>query len=109
MTDNIVTLDVCEDIRAGREPFSRIMKTTAGLKPGESLLLIAPFEPTPLYRMMAREGFANRARQRATGDWEVLFSRREAPAPAMPQSATAPLGSCDRSPTPALELDARGL
>ena len=88
MTERVITLDVRADIQEGREPFSRIIQAAAGLRNGEALLLIAPFEPVPLYRIMARQGFSYKCRPAGTGDWEVLFSR--GPAGTAPDSPTAP-------------------
>ena len=42
MSANTTTLDVREEIRAGREPFSKIMAAVAGLAAQESLLILAP-------------------------------------------------------------------
>ncbi len=39
MSDKIVTLDVREDLRNGREPFSKVMGAAAHLQSNESLLL----------------------------------------------------------------------
>jgi uncharacterized protein (DUF2249 family) len=111
MSDRIVTLDVREDIRAGREPFTRIMKTAANLQAGEALLLVAPFEPVPLYRMLGREGFSNRARAIADGDWEVLFWRAAGPETieaSTPLNEPGPL-SCGCTGAQTVEVDARGL
>lgn len=74
MTDNILTVDVCEDIRNGREPFSKIMRAVAVLADGQDLLLIAPSEPLPLFGVMAKQGFQHRSRPVSEGKWEVLFS-----------------------------------
>ena len=68
-------LDVREDILAGREPFSKIMAAAAALKAGEDLLLIAPFEPRPLFEILAAQGLEHEAREMAGGDWEVRFQR----------------------------------
>jgi uncharacterized protein (DUF2249 family) len=111
MSDRIVTLDVREDIRAGREPFTRVMQTAASLQAGEALLLVAPFEPVPLYRMLGREGFSNRARAIADGDWEVLFWRAagsEIPIASTPLIEPGPL-SCGGTGAQILEVDTRGL
>jgi uncharacterized protein (DUF2249 family) len=70
-----VTLDVREDIRAGREPFSKIMNTVAQLSPDENLLLLAPFEPVPLFSVLGKMGFTHRSRKLESGDWELLFTR----------------------------------
>lgn len=72
-----VTVDVREDIRQGREPFEKIMAAVIRLQPDETLLLIVSFEPLPLYRVMARNGFTHWASQTVEGDWKVYF-RREA-------------------------------
>ncbi len=76
-SDKIVTVDVREDIRQGREPFDRIMAAVSQLEPGATLLLINSFEPLPLYRVMAQNGFSHWAERTADGDWKVYF-RREA-------------------------------
>ena len=57
--EKIVTLDVREDIRQGREPFEKIMAAVDRLEPDETLLLINSFEPRPLYRVMVRNGFSH--------------------------------------------------
>jgi uncharacterized protein (DUF2249 family) len=69
-----VTLDVREDIQRGREPFSRIMQAVASLGAGDDLVIIAPFEPTPLYAILAQRGFSYQAKEIETGDWEIRFS-----------------------------------
>src|SRR5262245_38952444 len=75
MSARIVTLDVREDLRCGREPFSKIMSTVAALGADEQLLLIAPFQPAPLFDVMKQRGFSHDARMIQSGDWEVLFTR----------------------------------
>jgi Uncharacterized conserved protein (DUF2249) len=68
MNTDVVTVDVREDIRNGREPFSKIMTAVAALGADGRLLLIAPFEPTPLFRVMATRGFRHAASPTASGD-----------------------------------------
>ena len=75
MSEKIVTLDVREDLQKGREPFGKIMKAVAALKNGQSLRLIAPFRPAPLFAIMTTKGFSHRATATPQGDWEVLFTR----------------------------------
>lgn len=110
MTRKVVTLDVREDIRAGRGPFNRVMQTAVGLAPDESLLLIAPFEPEPLCRILEHQGFSCESKPTTGGDWEILFSRQPAHSA---KAASAPRHS---GPGPAgcsapeiMEVDARGL
>ncbi len=110
MSVKVVTLDVREDLRQGREPFSRIMQTVAGLAADEMLRLLAPFEPRPLFPVLARQGFSHRTGRIANGDWEVWFERGVA-APAAPPSevAVAAPSAAPAQNTGVVEVDARGL
>ena len=114
MSPTTVRLDVREDIRNGREPFGKIMQTVARLKAHEQLLLIAPFEPAPLYAVLAQQGFSHQSKPTATGDYEVLFTRGPADSArpgTTPASPHRPQRSKPRacSGPPVLEVDARGL
>lgn len=103
MSLKVVTVDVREDIRRGREPFSRIMTAVDLLQPGQALRLIAPLEPVPLFGVMKNRGFTYTAKEIGGGDWEVLFepAGNEAPGPAGPPP-------CPARPR-TIEVDARGL
>ena len=115
MSNRVVTLDVREDIKRGREPFSRIMRTVGGLGEKEDLLLIAPFEPKPLFGVLAQQGFSHSAKPLDGGDWEVLFTRQPAAGTAAPvkgeKSLPARRGAeRDSAVEPkVMEVDARGL
>ena len=67
-------LDVRPALRAGEEPFQAIMDAVSTLAPGQSLRLIAPFRPVPLFSVMANRGFAASDRAIGNGDWEITFS-----------------------------------
>ena len=114
MSNQVVNLDVREDIRQGREPFSKIMQAVTALEPEQDLLLLAPFEPAPLFHLMAQQGFSHQAKATAAGEYEVLFSREALP-PGATQNRPAPVsGATVAAPRscqgqPALDLDARGL
>jgi hypothetical protein len=69
----VVTVDVREDLRKGREPFSRIMAAVARLRRDQVLLLRAPFEPLPLYAVLGKRGLVHEARAAAPDDWSVWF------------------------------------
>lgn len=71
--DRIVHLDVREDLREGREPFSRIMAARQEVPEGGVLCLRAIFEPVPLYRVMERQGFTHHTERLADDDWRVWF------------------------------------
>ena len=114
MSNRTVTLDVREDIRNGREPFAKIMQTVAALKDSEQLLLIAPFEPAPLFAVLAQRGYSHQSKPTPAGDFEVLFTRLSGDA-AKPKTTPAPSKSPTSSKprscagTPVIEVDARGL
>ena len=109
-----MTLDVREDIRSGHEPFAKIMQTVAHLKDNEQLLLIAPFEPTPLFAVLAQRGYSHQSKPTPDGDFEVLFTPGSADSAksevttvrSQPSSGSKPR-SC--TGTPVIEVDARGL
>ena len=109
MNDKTVTVDVRDDIRGGREPFSKIMNAAAALQTNEQLLLIAPFEPVPLFRVMEKQGFRHTVQSNKPDDWEVLFMRHPDAQPAE-AGVTAP---CSNASAPGsseiVEVDARGL
>ncbi len=98
----LVRLDVREDIRRGQEPFVRIMTAVKALRPGQVLVLRAPFEPIPLYGVLASRGFAHWTDRRAGDDFEVWFQREVAAAVPAGSPAAEP-GSAD------LAIDVRGL
>lgn len=97
MSADYVTVDVRDDLARGREPFSRIMTAVEQLQPGQTLRLVAPFEPAPLYGVLAKRGFRHTVHAQPDGSFEVLFVGETPTLPA-PNPAN-----------PSLELDVRGL
>lgn len=69
------TLDVRPTLEQGGEPFVEIMKAAATIQPGERLVIIAPFEPVPLYSALGGRGFSYAIRHRADDEWIVQFTR----------------------------------
>ncbi len=111
MKPNLITLDVRADLRAGREPFSKIMEAVAALAPEQSLRILAPFAPAPLIKLLGRQGFQHTANVNAAGDWEVLFTRASGGSPieVLPAVPQAGGGIAAGQPLETIELDARGL
>lgn len=50
-------LDVRPILQAGGEPFGNILAAAAEVAEGQRLIVDAPFEPLPLYKVMAHKGF----------------------------------------------------
>ncbi len=112
MADKTVLVDVRQDLRNGREPFSKIMNAAAALGPDQQLLLLAPFEPVPVVEILARQGFRHTAHLCESGDWEVRFVREDgcvALDEAVPGAPQRSSGIAAPRPTEIVEVDARGL
>jgi hypothetical protein len=71
----VVELDVREDLRMGREPFSKIMAAVGVLAHDEVLRLRATFEPSPLLPVLAKRGLTYETQAHAPDDWSVWFWR----------------------------------
>jgi len=106
-----VEVDVREDLRAGREPFSKIMSAVGALGENEVLHLRAIFEPAPLFTVLAKRGLVHESHAHAPDDWSVWFWKpfveqaHEAQA-TDEQSAVDPIPLID---SVVVELDVRGL
>lgn len=68
-------LDVRPDLEQGGEPFVRIMEAAEAIKPGGTLVIIAPFEPVPLYEVLGARGFVHETEKVAADEWVVRFMR----------------------------------
>ena len=69
-----VTLDVRPELAAGGEPFVPIMEAAATVEPGQSLVVIAPFEPVPLYGALGARGFTHETECISKDEWVVRFT-----------------------------------
>lgn len=102
----VIEVDVREALRAGREPFSRIMAAVSTLEPHEVLHVRAIFEPVPLFTVLGKRGFAHESRAHAPDDWSVWFWRWDGE----PVAANAPVEEAAMPPDAGtVVLDVRGL
>jgi hypothetical protein len=69
------TIDVRPLLARGEEPFRKLMATVAALAPDETLVVIAPFLPSPLIERLQAAGFEARPERRTDGSWQTFFSR----------------------------------
>lgn len=67
--------DVRPMIAAGEEPFPVLHARAQAIKPGEGLLVIAPFLPSPLIEMLGAEGLVSKVERGSGGEWLVYFWR----------------------------------
>jgi uncharacterized protein (DUF2249 family) len=106
--DRCLVLDVREQVRAGEEPYHRIMRAVAALEDDQALRLCTIFEPVPLYDVLDRRGFAHWIERRGPEEWWITFYRSAAPAEK--DKASAALDPARRVvAADPLVVDARGL
>ncbi len=72
-------LDVRPDLAAGQEPFTRILRTAEDTPAGGSFVLLAPFEPVPLYSVLEKLGYTYESRAVAGEGYRVVFRRDRRP------------------------------
>lgn len=105
----VVEVDVREDLRAGREPFGRIMGAVRNV--GDDVLRIrATFEPVPLVSVLGQRGLECETEEHAPDDWS-LWAWHGAPEPVASAPVT-PAASASVGVSPGdgeLWLDVRGL
>lgn len=70
----VAALDVRPILAMGEEPFETIMGAADEVEPGGSLEITAPFDPEPLYEVMAKRGFAHATDIRSEAEFVVLFT-----------------------------------
>ena len=68
-------LDVRRLMQAGEEPLPRILATVKTLAPGDGLVVVAPFLPSPLIEKLGAERFASKVERGSGADWMVYFWR----------------------------------
>lgn len=65
--------DVRPILAGGEDPFHVIMTRVEGVDPGGFLVVDAPFNPSPLRRVLAGRGFSSYARKMGEGHWRTFF------------------------------------
>jgi uncharacterized protein (DUF2249 family) len=114
MAQRILTLDVRADFRSGQHPCDKIQNALDRVGHGETLRLLVPFEPVPLFEVARSKGLGYEARKTSDGDWEVLFSHRPETEAKNGRSIAHKAHSCGcgcsaAEPAEIVDVDARGL
>jgi uncharacterized protein (DUF2249 family) len=104
-----VQVDLRDDMRAGCEPFSKIMTAVRELADDQVLRLRTIFEPVPLFAVMARRGFLYESRREAPDDWSVWFWRDASERPEADTGSTIASQAGDGTHDTTHWLDVRGL
>jgi hypothetical protein len=69
-----LVLDVRPIFATGGSPCANIDAAVASLSPGQSFVLLAPFEPAPLFGKLGAKGFSHRSEATADGSWRIEFT-----------------------------------
>ena len=75
-TDSLkpLVLDVRPIFARGGSPCSSIDEAVASLSPGQVFVLLAPFEPAPLFAKLGAKGFSHKSEEMPDGVWRIEFT-----------------------------------
>ena len=69
-------MDIRPILQRGQEPFSDIMRAASLLGAGEEMVLLAPFEPTPLLGVLGQQGYeCKNSIDREADTWSIRIRR----------------------------------
>jgi uncharacterized protein (DUF2249 family) len=77
-----LVLDVRPIFARGGSPCTTIDDAVASLRPGQTFVLVAPFEPAPLFGKLGAKGFRHKSLPQIDGSWRIEFEPTGAPQPA---------------------------
>jgi len=66
-------MDVRGILADGTDPYALLMEAASAVAPGGVLVVDAPFNPSPLRRVLAGCGFSSYGRKLSEGHWRVFF------------------------------------
>jgi hypothetical protein len=72
---NETLIDVRPVFARGETPCAIIDEAADTTPPGGSFVLLAPFEPMPLYTKLGRQGFTHQATPLDDGGYRVVFKK----------------------------------
>lgn len=70
-----LVLDTRPLFARGETPCAAIDAAVSQLRPGQTLVLLVPFEPVPLYAKLGNAGFSHTTSRTDDGAWRVEFRR----------------------------------
>jgi uncharacterized protein (DUF2249 family) len=74
-TPEPLVIDVRPLLAKGIEPRPQLFAAVQTLVPGQALVVIASFLPSPLIERLKADGFSADVARRNDGAWEVRFTR----------------------------------
>ncbi|WP_226037671.1 DUF2249 domain-containing protein [Aquibacillus saliphilus] len=73
----IVEVDVREEIKQNIEPFSKIMNAVKSLEGDQQLVLHAPFNPFPLFKVLKKKGYEHESVKVDKKHWKIIFTKED--------------------------------
>ena len=70
-----ILVDVRPILARGETPCAAIDAAMAQTQAGQTLVLLVPFEPVPLYAKFGQAGFRHESQQEGDGTWRIEFQR----------------------------------
>jgi uncharacterized protein (DUF2249 family) len=93
--EDLVPLDVRPMLAAGKDPLKQIQQRVKDLKTGQVLKIINSFEPTPLVKLLEKQGFQFYV-DNIGEDWVETYFYKSSGAPAsLPEADTSTSGDWD--------------
>ena len=74
ITTEPLVLDVRPIFAQGGSPCSTIDEALGRLAPGQSFVLLVPFEPAPLFGKLGARGFRHKSEQQPDGSYRLEFT-----------------------------------
>lgn len=72
---DVKPMDVRPVLANGEDPFALVVAHSSGVADGGTMVIDAPFNPSPLRKALAGRGFSSYARKLAEGHWRVFFRK----------------------------------
>ncbi|MCZ6673465.1 MAG: DUF2249 domain-containing protein [Verrucomicrobia bacterium] len=60
-------------VEEGKAPLGTFLAAVDRLKPGQELMLIAPFKPIPVFALLGHRGFKHESKPLDKGGWQITF------------------------------------
>lgn len=113
MSDNTL-FDLRPLLTQGIDPLQTVVERARAVGAGGALLLVAPFNPLPLRRVLAQMGFSSTALRQGDGEWRISLlrdgrGRVEGEPTAEDCPGPADLGAPVQRQADGLHIDVRGL
>lgn len=106
--DRLRRMDVRPMLAVGEAPFAAVMRMAEDVAAGGFLMIEAPFDPQPLRRVLAAEGFLTYGERLGPSHWRI-WGRRDEPRDRLEQAGEPRAGARIWRSGDVVHIDVRGL